>query len=347
MTLPVCFACALLSVGLTPKPLVPKSATAQGSKLEQSQRLYAQGEFEVALKLLDAAAAEGGSEELLSQVHLLRSRCHAARQDFARAEEALAQALDADPEASLDPQRVDPTLVKMLEGVRARLGATVTLSSTPPGATVIVDGKEVLSPPNTLKLPAGRHRLQARWGEGPVNATEIVVKPKRDVVLSWVQAEAAPPSPRVPPCDAPPPPPKPVFNPFAEARGAVEAPVNVGSFVTGGLELGGGLEVGRVGFGLWAKLFPNFGLTPRFGLSIPLTRRISALIELGVPVQFLPQNGMGVGVWGQGGVEFRAWPWLGAWAMVGGRHHLLWPFRNDPTALTATVGFRLRVPEPS
>src|SRR3954467_6137258 len=84
------------------------AAPLKGSRLEQGQKAFADGEYATALKALDAAVVEGAD---LERVQLLRAQVFAAQQDFGRAEEAFALALEANPEASLDPTRVDPSVV--------------------------------------------------------------------------------------------------------------------------------------------------------------------------------------------------------------------------------------------
>jgi hypothetical protein len=311
-----------------------KAARADAPKLEQGQKLFAAGDFDGALKMLDAAAVDGGEPATMEKVQLLRAQCLAARQDFARAEEAFALALDANPDTTLDPTRVDPTVVRILESVRARLTGSLVVGSTPPGATLFLDGKGAGVAPQTLAVPAGKHKLEARWGEGPMQALELQMRPRRETRVEWVQGAAAPPvgggllEPRP-------------IRPFADLRGMLE-PATSG-FVSGGLEVGGGVELSWFRIGLFARLYPNFGVTPRFQLALPVLENMNVLIEAALPFTFLP-DGLGLGFGGGGGAEYYPWKWIGAYVLIGGRHHILWPGRNDNTAFTATVGIRLRVP---
>ncbi|MEW5738890.1 MAG: PEGA domain-containing protein [Myxococcota bacterium] len=314
----------------------------EGTKLEQGQRLFASGDFEGALKALDAAAQESRDDATLEKVHLLRAQCFAARQDFVHAEEAFTHALEANPEASLDPARVDPTVVKLLDSVRGRLTGTLVLESTPPGATVTVDGKAAGTTPLTQPISVGRHRLEARWDQGPLTSTEVVVKPSREARVTWVQGPVTqlppPPCPEVLQGPAPRP-----LRPFGDLRGSFEVPANPGAFVTGGFEVGGGVEVSWFRLGLWARLYSSFGLVPRVAFAVPVLERLAVVVEVGVPIQFLPA-GTGVGLWGTGAAEFYVLPWLGVWAGFGARHYFAWPERNDPTAFLVTGGARVRMP---
>lgn len=324
---------ALLLAG----PVTPKAPRNDAPRLEQGQKLFAQGDFDAALKMLDAAAAEGGDAPTLEKVHLLRAQCLAARQDFARAEEAFANALEANPDVTLDPSRVDPTVVKLLESVRARLTGSLVVGSTPPGATLLLDGKGAGVTPQTLAVPAGKHRLEARWGEGPLQALDLQVRPRREVRVEWVQGAVGPSQSDLL-TERP-------VRPFGDLRGMIE-PATSG-FVSGGLELGGGIELSWFRIGLFARLYPNFGVTPRFQFALPVLDSVNVLLELALPMTFLPassEGSFGLGIGGGGGAEYYPLKWMGGYVLIGGRHHFLWPGRNDNTAFTATAGIRLRMP---
>lgn len=321
---------------------------AKGTKLEQGRAQFAAGELDAALKTLDAAALETSDAATLEKVQLLRAQCFAARQDFVKTEEAFALALDANPEATLDPTRVDPTLVKLLESVRARSLGAVAVNSTPTGATFSVDGKTMGLAPQTLSLPAGKHHLEVRWSKPPASdgaaselgepqTLDVVVRPRRELRVEWVQQEVAGHGPGQ--LTARP------IRPFGDLRGVFE-PSTSGA-VDGGLQLGGGVELLYFRVGLFVRLFPTLDLTPRFQFSLPVYSAsfgdFNVALEVGAPLTFLP-DGLGVGFQGAGGVELYPVKWLGAYLFVGGRHHFLWPGRNDVTAFTATGGVRLRMP---
>ena len=98
-----------------------RTSSSAASRLHAAQQRYGRGEFEAALKAAgDAAATETRDERTLGRIHLLRAQCYAALRDAdARSEAALSEALEHDPEAALDPERVDPALVQQLEDLRA------------------------------------------------------------------------------------------------------------------------------------------------------------------------------------------------------------------------------------
>ena len=310
-----------------------KPVRSEAPKLELGQKLFNQGDFDGALKALDAAAVEGGEPATLEKVQLLRAQCLAARQDFARAEEAFALALDANPETTLDPTRVDPTVVRLLESVRARLTGSLLIGSTPPGATLWLDGKGLGAAPQTIATPAGRHKLEARWGDGPLQAMELQVRPRRETRVEWVQGAAGPGASGVQLEPRP-------IRPFGDFRGMIEPATS--SAVSGGLELGGGIELSWFRIGLFARLWQYFGVTPRFQLALPVLDSVNVLLEVALALSFLPE-GLGLGIGGGGGAEYYPLKWMGVYVLIGGRHHFLWPV-NGPTAFTTTAGVRLRVP---
>lgn len=324
---------ALLVSGPTPKnpPPAPK---VEGTRLEQGQKYFNLGDFELALRALDAAALEGGDAATLEKVHLLRAQCYAAKQDFARTEEAFALALDANPDASLDPSRVDPTLVKLLEAVRGRLTGMLIVGSNPPGAQLTVDGKSVGAAPLTLQVAVGKHHLEAKWAEGAMTSTDVQLRPRREVRVEWVQGAVQ----MVPTNDAPDPR---KVSPYGDFRFAPEISSTPTVPVALPLELGGGFEFSYFRAGLAVRLFQQFGVTPRFSFSLPVMERINITLELSVPVTFFATPAVGVA--GAAGIEFYPVRWIGAYAMVGGRYYFF-GHGNDTTAFVPTVGVRLRVP---
>ncbi|MFO0600519.1 MAG: PEGA domain-containing protein [Myxococcaceae bacterium] len=314
----------------------PVAPAPQGTKLEQGQALFASGDFDGALKALDAAVSEGGDAATMEKVHLLRAQCFGARQDFGRAEDAFEHALEFNPEASLDPTRVDPTLVKLLDSVRARLMGTVVVRSTPSGASVIVDGKVVGNAPQTISLSSGRHQLSARWDDGEPQVLEVTVRPRQHTRVEYVQKLATGPAGDI---DLSPRP----FRPFGDLRGVFE-PLTSGN-IDGGLELGGGIEYAHWRLGLFLRLFPRFELTPRFQFSVPLLTLgpgvLNAVLEVGVPFSF--GGVFSVGFQGAAGAEWYLLPWLAPYVSIGGSHRFF-PNSGYDTGFVLQGGIRLRVP---
>lgn len=336
-----------LSVLLTlaaPKPTAPAS---EAPSYDAGQKRFASGDFEGALQVLEGAAREASDDATLERIHLLRAQCFAALQQFERAEAAFTRALEANPEASLDPARVDPTVVRLLESVRRRLSGLVDIDATPAGAEVLLGGERLGTTPLHEKLPVGRHRLEVRWKDGSASG-DVLVRPGQTSAAFFVQGPVTQlPAPTVEPCPVlppmAPPPESPSLRGFGDVRGVLEVPSNPGAYVVGAFEAGGGVEVSWFRVGLWARLYSTFGLVPRGTFAVPVHERVHVIAELAVPVQFL-DDGPGVGLWGVAGVEFAPLPWLAFSLTVGARHYFTWPGRNDPTAFTTSVGIRLGKP---
>jgi hypothetical protein len=317
--------------------MVVAPPAAKPTKVELGQRLFTQGDFEGALKVLDVAASEVSEPATLERVHVLRAQCLFARQDFARAEDAFALALEANPNASLDPGKVDPTVVKLLDSVRGRLSGTVVVGATPAGATISVDGKAVGVAPQTVSVGIGTRRVEVRWAEGEPAALEVTVRTRKEIRVEAVQAPAPPPkvveaAPKPTPglIERP-------LKPYGEVRGVLEIPSASDAAPRGGLDLGGGVEVFFFRFGLTVRLFPYFGLAPRLAFVLPLVERFSVFLEAHVPFWFR-SAGIQLGLGGGAGAEFHPTPWLGVYGLVGGQYLFLSPGQNDDTHFTLSAG---------
>ncbi len=308
------------------------AAPAKGTRLEQGQKAFADGDYAVALRALDAAVVEGSD---LEKVQLLRAQCFAAQQDFGHAEEAFGYALEANPEASLDPTRVDPSVVKVLDGLRARTRGIVTIRSTPAGAQLMLDGKSIGAAPLEATTVIGRHRLEAKWPTGAGVASEVLVRPRRETYVEYVQGAATVTNNPAPLEREPS-----LIHPFGEARGSMEA----GGGIIGGLELGGGVELKFFRVGLDLRVAPFFGLDLRLGVVVPLLDVVSLFVEAEVPVIF-PSAYSAVAIGGDGGVEWHPLRFLGFFLALGGRHYfpLESPFLNTDRVILSG-GIRARVP---
>lgn len=332
--LAACLAMATLVASAAAPP------AAKPTKWEAGLKAFNQGEFEVALKALDAAAAETTDPAVLERVHLLRAQCFAAKADFVRAEDAFAKALDANPEASLDPARVDPAVVKMLDAMRARLSGELVIRSAPDGAQVTLDGKAVGKTPVMLMVSIGRHKIEAQWKDETPTTTEVLVRARSQTRVEWVQALGAAPAVVVP--TAPPPPPE-RFK--LQPLGGIRV-VNEQLTTDTSLEVGAGVGFWHARVSVYARVFPKIGLTPRLGWMVPIREGLQAQLELEAPMIFFPGENppMAFGIGGGGGVEWTPVPWMGVFALVGGRHYVQYPNRLDHDRFTLTLGGHLKLP---
>ena len=357
----------LLSLLLAAAPASPPRASARSAaararastaQLNTAQERFNRGEFESALKALGAAAAQTRDERTLSRIHLLRAQCYAALRDTERSEVALGEALEHDPEAALDPERVDPALVQQLEDLRGRTLGEVRVRVNRPGARVLVDGRVVGTAPLRTELPIGRHTVEVRSADGKQRAVEqTVVRAGRTSEVSL--GLAAPP----------PTPPAEETSPVVAAAPAVAAPVQAAApepaapdrprpvvdvrlaldpFQLGddglGIEVGGGVQTRHLRGMLHARMFEDFGLTLRGAAIVPANERFNAYVSAELPVLFIGNGGPAVGLGGAAGAEYVVNPWLALFGELGGRHFFSARDRYESNRLTLQGGARLRLP---
>jgi hypothetical protein len=310
----------------------PARGRSAASRLESAQREFNTGDFAGALKVLDALVQEATDADLLARAHLLRGQVFAAAQDFGQAEEAFREALTNDPEAALDPAKVDPALVKMLDSLRARLKGQLLVRTERP-AKISIDGKPAGESPVTKALSIGRHTVSATSLDGRYAGTaEAVVYVKRDESVNVPMTEV-PPEQRP---DAPPSATR--LRPVGELRGVL-ATLPLSEFGLG-LELGGGLEGPNYRGTFHVRVFPEFGLGLRGAAFVPVTDQLRVYAELELPLIFYSEVAFGVG--GAGGVEFLPLKVLSVFGEIGGRHYFVTP--NEPNQLLVQAGVRLRLP---
>ena len=132
-----------------------------------------------------------------------------------------------------------------LDELKAKLVAAITVVTTPPGATVMVDGNlETGVTPVTLKLPPGSHKITLNVSGYETKEVDVVAKggdkgeQRVDLVAKAAPTPVAPPPVAETPAPPPPPPPPP------EKRSMVPAYVTLGI-------AGAGAVVGTI-FGLKA-----------------------------------------------------------------------------------------------
>jgi hypothetical protein len=317
----------------------PTKVAAAAAKLQTAQAEFKGGEFQRALRTLDAAASQPAPDRLLSEIHLLRGQCFAALQDFPAAEVAFGKALEHDPEASLDPAKVDPKVVRMVDNLRLVMQGDLRVRTRPTGASVKLDGKPLGAAPVRASVPIGRHSLEASAQGGKKSAleevvihslrvTEVDLALKEGGTTPKVDAPAAPSSARSP------------YRPFGDLR-TVLAPGS--SHDVFGFEVGGGFEYEFLRASLHANLYPSFGLTPRAALSVPVVDPTHVYVSVEVPFLFSSPFAFGLG--GAGGVEYRFTRVVGAFAEIGVRHFFTGtPPDADPNRLIIEAGLRLRIP---
>ncbi|HEV8245031.1 MAG TPA: PEGA domain-containing protein [Polyangiaceae bacterium] len=139
----------------------------------------------------------------------------------------------ADPAATDAGQDKIDEAKKRVEELKAKLVFDVALDSTPPGASVSIDGTAQPGvTPMTVKLAPGMHKLSVTAQGYQPKESDLEVKSgqtnQQTIALTEVPKEAPPPPPPAPPPAPPPPPPPP-----PEKRSMVPAYVTLGIAAVG------------------------------------------------------------------------------------------------------------------
>ncbi|HCF56909.1 MAG TPA: hypothetical protein DFS52_02795 [Myxococcales bacterium] len=346
--------------------------TAPGkARFDTAQTAFEEGDFESALSELRAAASLAKDDALLTEIHLLRGRCYAAFGDTNRANEAFTSALEFDPEARLDPARVRPSVVELLDGLRERLQAELSIRSSHSGALVFFDGKAIGVAPLRTSVPIGKHEVEVRTPDGALWKKQPVTIRARQAHELYVPLQEQAPEPVPGPVAETPKvfgldEQKPRVDPasmkaaaeqddavrrvrfFADLRAAVEPMVDP-------VGVGGAFGVGVGGRDLLASVHGSYD-GEDFGASLRVTARLSKLLwivglhaALEAPAVFL-DSGFGLGAGIAGGLDFAATRWLELFLEGSYRRYFLLP-APEPGApgfpeehVVTSAGLRVWVP---
>lgn len=316
------------------------------SRLTAAQAQFNRGDFDAALQSLRIAEGETTDDGTLAKIKLLEGQCYGAQRDLPNAEEAFAGALKHDPEARLDPAKVDPDLVSLINNLRDRLRGELIVHTDRP-AKVTVEGRAL--PGGHGQVGLGRRTVEARSPDGRYVAREQVVIDERtptevNLTLSEQRgeggegrsgegrnAEVAPGSSG------------PVLfgfgKPFAEIRLGLD-PVQWNENVK--IEIGAGLENTYLRLSVSARVFSYFGLVPRAAFTVPVNDQFRAYVSAELPILF--PNGLAMGIGGTGGAEYLVSRWLSLFGEIGADFYFVHPAYFDDTRLTLNAGVRLRLP---
>jgi hypothetical protein len=170
-----------------------EEATALGDTA-QATRAYRQ----LIDHLLDALAAHGDVEPLTS-ARLALAGLYLGVGEAALARSELDAAARVRPAAELDPRVWSPVVIEAFDEARRRVAAeptaTLSVTTTPAGAEVVIDGVPRGVTPTSVTLPRGPHLVQlARAGHTPV-VRRVVLEPggqlRRDEQLQPTAAFSA------------------------------------------------------------------------------------------------------------------------------------------------------------
>ncbi len=185
--------------------LVALVQLAAADPLADAQRLFDAGDFDGALKKLDAGLRSEPPAPQRAQLQLARARCFSALRRNAELEPALEAALESDP--TLKPgDDVSPSFRTTFEQLRVRLAAVVTVVTDSPGAAVRIDDALIGRTPLDTRLPVGRYRIAVIDETGQELTRDVLVAPRQPQTVRIARgakpaAVAAPAEP--PTVDAP------------------------------------------------------------------------------------------------------------------------------------------------
>ncbi|MGI5861415.1 MAG: PEGA domain-containing protein [Myxococcales bacterium] len=346
--------------------------TAPGKvRFDTAEAAFAEGDFELALSELRAAASLAKDDALLTEIHLLRGRCYAALGDTNRADEAFTSALEFDPEARLDPAKVRPAVVAILDGLRERLKAELSIRSSHSGALIFFDGKTIGVTPLRTSVPIGKHEVEVRTPDGALwKKQQVTIRARQTHELYVPLQEQAPElvpepveeAPKVFGLDEE----KPRVDPasmqaaaeqddavrrvrfFADLRAAAEPMVDP-------VSVGGAFGVGVGGRDLLASVHGSYD-GQDFGASLRVTARVSKLLwvvglhaAIEAPAVFL-DSGFGLGAGVAGGLDFAITRWLELFLEGSYRRYFLLPDPGPGAAgfpeehVITSAGLRIWVP---
>jgi hypothetical protein len=155
--------------------VVGMALAASDASLAKASGLFDAGDFEGALKSVEAALSHEPSPAGRAQLQVLRGRCFAALHKPLEVDAALDAALEEDATVSLDGLDVSPTFTATLAAARTRLAGTLEVVTEPAGVGVRIDQVLVGRAPVSQRLSVGRHEVALLDGQGVVTATRAVV----------------------------------------------------------------------------------------------------------------------------------------------------------------------------
>ncbi len=314
---------ALVAVAPAATKRKPQPVPAAVKLLDKGQTEFRRGDFSGALRWLDLAAEESKDDGLTAKIHLLRGQALSAQQKDPQAEDAFIQALEFDPSSTLDPEKVDPTVVRVLEQAKAKARGELRVRADSESARLLVDGKPAGALPYQGRHGIGVHRLEVRSADGRSAAREVTVRANRTVEVDL--ALAVPPVVVVPdPPQKKEVPPEPTaYDTLQRAGGrlAIDArlPLEPGTASWYGLEVGLGAELAKWRFIAGVRYSPTlWGITPRAQLRVPVSKTFGVYGAAEAPVYFTPWAavGLGTGV----GLEFKLTDWVSAYGEGGVRY---------------------------
>ncbi|MFP2934474.1 tetratricopeptide repeat protein, partial [Pyxidicoccus sp. 3LG] len=145
--------------------LLLAGAPAEGTReLEAALQALSEGDFESALSVAEEGLRRTRDDASSARLHLVRGEVYAALRQYAQMESAFAQALEADPDVRLDPERVQPTVVTLFDSLRGRLRGELVVEVEAASVELRLDGQVLGVSPWRGSVPIGTHTLEVGPG---------------------------------------------------------------------------------------------------------------------------------------------------------------------------------------
>jgi hypothetical protein len=216
--------------GATPDSKVPEGLEAPAAT--EGYKAYQAGDYVTAVNKLEEARQADPSGAILSWL----GHAYAASGQPIKAVDALRLSLAATEKPLSDEQKI--TVNKKLEEVQLQV-ATVSISSSVPGATVIIDGGEQQAlPVSGLRMRAGEHAFKVEAADHDAVERSIALQGGGQAQLELNPSKTPPPPP--PPAPAPPPP-VPMEPADGGTAGRIMRTAGIGTAVLGAIAGGVGI----------------------------------------------------------------------------------------------------------
>lgn len=214
---------------------------------ERARKQFAEGALEDALATLDRAVMSTTADPELAAIQLLRGQVLVGLEQFGGAEKAFLEALKHDPDATLDPRRVLPSTVAVLDRLKDSARGTLRVEAPDPSAKIAVDGAEQGAGTFEGRVRIGTRRVRVSAG-GEVLDVDARVFPDRITVVKDEVARLSALSQT-----------SASLRGVAEARGLFDPRAGVAA------EVGGGVTFGRLIALLDVTVGARVGVTARVG----------------------------------------------------------------------------------
>ncbi|MBF0169730.1 MAG: fibronectin type III domain-containing protein [Nitrospinae bacterium] len=152
----------LLSLLTLPLLLLATVARAAdvGPALKEGEKLYYEGQFDEAARILAGATADATDPEQKLRAFTTLGMVKVAQGDTNGAESAFRSAVELAPSRKLSPKTFPPQVIHLYNAVRARSVGSVSIQTTPSDAKISIDGKPVgLTPVVIDDLLVGPHPI--------------------------------------------------------------------------------------------------------------------------------------------------------------------------------------------